>query len=71
MWGPNTPRVSSLFLGHFGAAFAAKPLQPRVAGHAVSGRATGRFALAPLLLLGVERVALRPGLRAASLFSFL
>ena len=43
----------------------------RVAGHAVSGRATGRFALAHAAAAGRERVAIVPGLLAGSPFDFL
>ena len=60
-----------MFLGHFGAALAAKPLQPRVSLGTLFLAAQLADLLWPtLLLLGVERVQIQPGLLAASPFNF-
>ena len=61
-----------MFLGHFGVGLAAKPLQPRVSLGTLFLAAQLADLLWPtLLLLGVERVAIRPGLLAGSPFDFL
>lgn len=60
-----------MFLGHFGVGLAAKPLQPRVSLGTLFLAAQLADLLWPiLLLLGVERVEIRPGLLAASPFDF-
>lgn len=61
-----------MFLGHFGVGLAAKPLQPRVSLGTLFLAAQLADLLWPtLLLLGVERVAIRPGLLAGSPFDFI
>jgi len=59
-----------MFFGHFGAALAAKPLQPRVSLGTLFLAAQLADLLWPTLLLGVERVHIQPGLLAASPFNF-
>ncbi|MFD2934853.1 hypothetical protein [Spirosoma flavum] len=60
-----------MFLGHFGVGLASKPLQPRVSLGTLFLAAQLADLLWPtLLLLGVERVEIRPGLLAASPFDF-
>lgn len=60
-----------MFLGHFGVGLAAKPLQPRVSLGTLFLAAQLADLLWPtLLLLGVERVNIVPGLLAASPFDF-
>ena len=60
-----------MFLGHFGVGFAAKPLQPRVSLGTLFLAAQLADLLWPtLLLLGLERVEIKPGLMAASPFDF-
>lgn len=61
-----------MFLGHFGVGMAAKPLQPRVSLGTLFLAAQLADLLWPtLLLLGVERVAIVPGLLAGSPFDFI
>ena len=60
-----------MYLGHFGVGLAAKPLQPRVSLGTLFLAAQLADLLWPtLLLLNIERVAIRPGLMAASPFDF-
>ncbi len=60
-----------MFLGHFGVGFAAKPLQPRVSlGTLFLATQLADLLWPTLLLLGVERVEIKPGLMAASPFDF-
>ena len=61
-----------MFLGHFGVALATKPLQPRVSlGTLFLATQLADLLWPTLLLLGVERVQIRPGLMAASPFDFI
>lgn len=61
-----------MFLGHFGVAFATKPLQPRVSlGTLFLATQLADLLWPTLLLVGVERVQIRPGLMAASPFDFI
>lgn len=61
-----------MFLGHFGVALAIKPLQPRVSlGTLFLATQLPDLLWPTLLLLGVERVQIRPGLMAASPFDFI
>jgi len=61
-----------MFLGHFGVGLAAKPLQPRVSlGTLFLASQLADLLWPTLLLLGVERVEIRPGLMAASPFDFI
>lgn len=60
-----------MFLGHFAVGFAAKPLAPRVSLGALFLAAQFLDLLWPtLLLLGVERVAIAPGITAVTPLDF-
>jgi hypothetical protein len=60
-----------MFLGHFGVAFAAKKAAPKTSLGALVFAAQFADLLWPILLLfGVERVRIVPGLLAASPFDF-
>ena len=60
-----------MFLGHFGVGLATKPLQPRVSlGTLFLATQLADLLWPTLLLLGVERVQIRPGLLAASPLDF-
>src|SRR6202158_1374492 len=60
-----------MFLGHFGVAFAAKKAAPKASLGALVFAAQFADMLWPiLLLLGLERVRIVPGLLAASPFDF-
>lgn len=60
-----------MFLGHFGVGFAAKPLAPRASLGALFLAAQLVDLLWPmLLLLGVERVAIAPGITAVTPLDF-
>lgn len=60
-----------MFLGHFGVAFAAKKAAPKVSLGCLVFAAQFADLLWPLLLLlGIERVRIVPGLLAASPFDF-
>ena len=60
-----------MFLGHFGLGLATKPLQPRLSlGTLFLATQLADLLWPTLLLLGVERVDIRPGLMAASPFDF-
>ncbi|GAB3794956.1 hypothetical protein GCM10028819_10190 [Spirosoma humi] len=61
-----------MFLGHFGVALATKPLQPRVSlGTLFLATQLADLLWPTLLLLGIERVQIHPGLMAASPFDFI
>ena len=61
-----------MFLGHFGVGLATKPSQPRVSlGTLFLATQLADLLWPTLLLLGVERVEIRPGLMAASPFDFI
>lgn len=61
-----------MFLGHFGAGLASKPLQPRVSlGTLFLATQLADLLWPTLLLFGIERVEIRPGLLAASPFNFI
>ena len=60
-----------MFLGHYGVAFAAKRAAPRTSLGALAFAAQFLDELWPiLLLLGVEKVKIVPGLMAASPLDF-
>ena len=61
-----------MFLGHFGLALATKPTQPRVSlGTLFLATQLADLLWPTLLLLGIERVEIHPGLMAASPFDFI
>jgi hypothetical protein len=60
-----------MFLGHFAVAFAAKPAAPRVSlGTLVLASQFADLLWPTLLILGVERVAVRPGVTAVTPLDF-
>ncbi|HLJ22953.1 MAG TPA: hypothetical protein VKT71_02520, partial [Candidatus Acidoferrales bacterium] len=60
-----------MFLGHFGVAFAAKKAAPKTSlGFLVFAAQFADLLWPVLLLVGVERVRIVPGLLAASPFDF-
>jgi hypothetical protein len=64
---PRTRILRGVFLGHYGVAFAAKRASPETSLGTLTFAAQWLDELWPiLLLLGVERVRIAPGLMAAS-----
>jgi hypothetical protein len=60
-----------MFLGHFAVAFAAKPLAPRVSlGTLFLAAQLADLIWPTLVLLGVERFAVRPGITAVTPLDF-
>ncbi len=61
-----------MFLGHFAVAFAAKPLAPRVSlGTLFLAAQLADLAWPTLVLLGVERFEVRPGITAVTPLDFI
>jgi membrane-bound metal-dependent hydrolase YbcI (DUF457 family) len=61
-----------MFLGHFAVAFAAKPLAPRVSlGTLFLAAQLADLAWPMLVLLGVERFAVQPGITAVTPLDFI
>ena len=56
-----------MFIGHFAAGLVAKPAAPKVSlGTLVLAGCLADLIWAPFLLLGLERVAIKPGITAAN-----
>ena len=68
---PSLQHFSAMFLGHFGLGFGAKTAQPRVSLGTLFLASQFADLLWPnLLLLGIERVRVVPGLMTVSAFDF-
>jgi membrane-bound metal-dependent hydrolase YbcI (DUF457 family) len=68
---PSTPQLLAMFLGHYGVALAARHAAPRTSLGTTILAAQFLDELWPvLLLLGLERVRIVPGLMAASALEF-
>jgi membrane-bound metal-dependent hydrolase YbcI (DUF457 family) len=70
--GPLTSHTNAMFIGHFGLGFGTKAVQPRVSlGTLFLATQFADLLWPNLLLLGIEKVRVVPGLMTVSPFDFM